>query len=188
MQSFRTIFSLILKLASAAILLLGWTVFTQAGLIFIVPLETAYADVTLMPRNPPARAKECQNCHRKKDYIYIPDAKKPKLQHGDIQIQHGKKDMSCNFCHNKNNHNFLFSAQKANDFSNSALVCQTCHSDVYKKWIAGTHGKRIGGWKDQIQLQCIECHNPHRVSFPKMRAIAPPPRPHFIIPKEENEE
>jgi hypothetical protein len=142
--------------------------FVVVGIIFKI-LPQGFADVTLKERMPPARANECQNCHRAKNYEYIPKRKDLNLEHKDIKMKHGQKELACNFCHNKNNHNFLFSARKANDFSNSALVCQKCHSDVYEKWVAGTHGKRIGGWKKQTQLECIECHDPHNVSFPKWK-------------------
>ena len=163
--------------------------FFALALIFASAFSSA--KMTLTQREPPPRWNECQNCHRQKSYNYVPKSKKANSEHKYVQLKHGRKDMSCNFCHNKNNHNFLFSAQSSNDFSNSSLTCQTCHSDVYRKWSAGTHGKRSGGWGElltmRVQYQCIDCHNPHSVSFPLMRALAPPYRPRFSIPKEEHD-
>jgi hypothetical protein len=141
------------------------------------------AEVLLKPRSQPAKWNECQNCHREKNFEHIQGIKKPKKNHQSIEIVHGSKEMSCSFCHNKNNHNFLFSAQQDNDFTHTSRVCQTCHSDVYKKWYEGAHGKRIDSWLHQSQLQCIECHNPHNVTFPKMKADPPPKRPRLLIPK-----
>lgn len=145
-------------------------------------------EVTLKERNPPPRWNECQNCHRTKALEYLPQKHKPNLEHKNIQLAHGKKEMSCNFCHNKNNHNFLFKSVGDNDFTHTTFVCQTCHEDVFKSWKAGTHGKRTQGWNKQVQYQCLECHDPHSVSFPKMKAQPPPKRPKFGIPKEHGGE
>jgi hypothetical protein len=149
---------------------------------------TIATEIILKNRNLPSKWQECQNCHREKTLEHIPLLKKPSRNHENIQVKHGQKEMSCNFCHNKNNHNFLFSAQEHNDFTHTSTLCHNCHSDVYRKWYGGSHGKRIGGWDDQtqlkVQLNCIDCHNHHNVSFPKMKADPPPKKPQFLIPKE----
>lgn len=155
-------------------------------IFFIISFFSLYStgvEITLKPRALPARWNECQNCHRTKTYEFIPKSKKLTLEHIHIQITHGKKEMSCNYCHNKNNHNFLIQSVGNNDFTKSELVCQTCHSDVYKKWTSGSHGKRIQSWNQQVQYNCIDCHDPHHVSFPKMKAVPPPPFPKYGIPK-----
>lgn len=145
------------------------------------------AEILLKSRELPARWNECQNCHRTKKYEFILKSTKPTLEHKLIQITHGKKEMFCSYCHDKNNHNFLINSKGNNDFTRTELVCQTCHSDVYKKWLSGSHGKRVQGWKQQLQFICIDCHNPHHVNFPKMKALPPPPFPKFGIPKNQEE-
>jgi nitrate/TMAO reductase-like tetraheme cytochrome c subunit len=130
-------------------------------------------------REPPARAGECQNCHAKKARRFVPVAKTVTRQHAEIELRHGGAKLSCNACHDQNNHNLLYSSQGPGDFSHSAETCQSCHADVYRDWANGIHGKRSGGWaNDQTRFVCIDCHNQHDISFAKMRAQPPPPLPH----------
>ena len=140
-------------------------------------------------RELPARASLCQDCHTIKNREFISPKKQPYLEHSSIHLKHGKAEIACGSCHDRNNSNFLRSTVEASaSFKNSSPVCMQCHINRYKDWQNGIHGKRIGGWNlDKIQSQCIDCHNPHSVKFYIMKASPAPKKPKLGITKKENE-
>lgn len=145
---------------------------------------TLSAEISLKPVTDKPTYQQCLDCHRKKTVENIPGKYKPQRIHEEIRLQHGKKEMSCNFCHDKNNHNLLMQSEERADFKSPSGVCAQCHSEEFKSWQQGIHGKRTGGWKGKrLQLHCTECHNAHSVSFPKMKADRPMDRPPLGIPK-----
>lgn len=130
--------------------------------------------------------QECANCHRSKDLKFVPEGHQPTRKHSEIKLTHGNKEMSCNHCHDKNNHNFLASMEKIQvSFRSPSPVCFQCHSDVFKSWEKNFHGKKIGGWKvsEIVQWQCTQCHNAHAVKFAPMQAQPAPHKPKLLIPK-----
>jgi len=157
------------------------------GFISFAGVELAN-NVELRARPSKAIYSQCANCHRKKDYALVPGKKQPLREHKNIKLAHGQKEMSCNHCHDKNNHNFLRSEGISKvSFQEPSRVCYQCHSDVYKSWENNIHGKRIGSWKGKkTQFHCTECHNPHLLPFQKMKAEPPPSRPKYGIPKERH--
>jgi hypothetical protein len=162
------------------------------GVEFILIVAVALsgrAEVALEQRDPPPRANECQNCHGKNKAEYISKKAATHLEHQLVVAKHGYKELACNFCHDKGNHNLLrSSAAFPATFVNPAPVCQQCHSDIYRDWQNGIHGKRVGGWKGEarIQLQCLTCHQAHSVKFKQMEARKAPQRPKLGIEKESH--
>ncbi len=144
--------------------------------------------IAIEKRTLPFRSEECQDCHINGSSSFISKKSKTKLEHQKIKSIHGQKILACNFCHDKNNHNFLrTSSAFPASFENSSPVCQQCHAEEFKDWSQGLHGKRQGGWsssRKKTQKQCISCHNPHSVKFEAMKAMTAPHRPPFGIPKE----
>ncbi|OFZ20323.1 MAG: hypothetical protein A2Z20_04485 [Bdellovibrionales bacterium RBG_16_40_8] len=134
-------------------------------------------DIVLEKMTPPEDAKKCVLCHTKKSRQYIYESKKLERNHIEINVVHGKKSFSCNSCHDINNHNLLISTKLFTaNFENPSPVCNECHSDKYREWLKGMHGKRNGGWaRDKIQFQCTHCHKSHQVKFPEFDTVAPPP-------------
>jgi nitrate/TMAO reductase-like tetraheme cytochrome c subunit len=119
------------------------------------------------------RANECQLCHIKRIHreVFIPSKNNTKREHFEIEISHGSLKKSCNDCHDVNNSNKLvFPAT----FENTSLLCSRCHSERYIEWQKGIHGKKVGSWKNNISFHCIDCHNPHSVSFKKMQSRPAP--------------
>ena len=108
----------------------------------------------------------CTECHTKplsqikgKDY---------KKAHWDIKIVHANKNaMNCVTCHNVNNMDELTSITgKGIDFNKSHNLCSQCHTQQFKDWKGGAHGKRIGGWAPpRASMTCVNCHNPHKPAF-----------------------
>lgn len=149
------------------------------------PLEADYSKIEFKEPESAIAKAECHLCHLKKNKLYFKKAQKTELRHDELSPEHGKKVMSCNSCHDINNHNFLLSSKEfPADFKNPSGVCGHCHRDQYRDWRRGMHGKRLGGWiQPKLQYHCTECHHPHRVKFQKMEALPGRPQPPNVIPK-----
>lgn len=151
------------------------------AIVSILVPGVAGAQVHMKPRPVKEFYGECQNCHQKKSVGDVPKERQPVREHVQIKIKHGEKEMSCNHCHDKANHNHL---REGIAFQAPSKVCFQCHSDVQKSWVLGLHGKRMGGWQgEREQFHCTECHNSHSVTFPQWKASPPPKRPKYSIPK-----
>ena len=123
--------------------------------------------------------QQCQYCHTKKSKHFVPGIKKPERNHWEKSLKHGDKEISCNHCHDVNNHNYLRSTEKYSaSFEHPSAVCQRCHVDKFRDWQVGIHGLQVGGWnQDKTKFHCTHCHSPHSVPFKKMEAFPPPRRP-----------
>lgn len=141
----------------------------------------------LLARELPARHNECENCHRRTKISYVTKLKKLRREHTDITSLHGDKKLNCTYCHDNKKNQYLkeYPGIKVS-FTSSSGVCSQCHSQIFKDWKLGIHGKTVESWKREGKLitQCITCHDPHNVSFKKMMADPPPPLPKGLIPKE----
>lgn len=141
------------------------------------------ASVVLQKRQVPIDPESCKNCHLTRSAEHRNIIKKIERNHEEKDnMVHGTLKMACVKCHDRENHNLLNTGmdnQKIT-FENSSPICQQCHGKIFKDWQNGVHGKRLGGWNLQkVQFQCVDCHNPHSVSFPKMKAEPPPHKPHL---------
>lgn len=146
----------------------------------------SWSEVKLKTPTPKPIYQQCTDCHRKKNFESIPKEYQPKRNHENLSLKHGNKEISCNFCHDKNNFNLLMQTEEKSTFLGPSGTCKQCHVEEYEDWSKGIHGKRSGGWKgERVQFHCIECHNPHSVTFPKMKAQPAPPKPSLGIPKHE---
>lgn len=169
------------------VLLISGSVIAQAPAVEVNEADTSIdiSQLKLNERPLPARAKECEFCHTKKSRDFYKKGVAPQSEHETITPLHGKRVISCNSCHDINNHNYLrTSKENPASFANSSPVCASCHMEKFRDWSKGLHGKRLGGWRQpKVQLNCIDCHKPHSVSFPKMESVAKPPQSPYVIPK-----
>jgi hypothetical protein len=151
---------------------------------------TDVSQLQLKERALPKRAELCQFCHTPKNRNFIKKSHTTSREHEQISNIHGKKEMSCNSCHDINNRNYLISTSSfPANFKNSSPVCAGCHMDRYRDWSIGIHGKRTGGWKQpKIQYNCIDCHSPHSVKFPQMQTVEDPYQSPLVIPKTKDKE
>lgn len=154
---------------------------------FLILLLANYTHATeLKGRSLAPRAKDCTLCHIKRTTreTFVPSKNVTKREHFEIQIAHGSLKKACNDCHDVNNSNQLFLPAT---FENTTPLCARCHAERVLEWKMGRHGKKIGSWDNSkaLQFQCIECHNPHSVSFKKMEAK---PAPHLRLYEEKKEE
>lgn len=130
-------------------------------------------ELKLKERVLPPRHNECHLCHISQRSSFISTKVKTKLEHNQVHAIHGKKQLSCNHCHDKGNHNYL---KKPATFKDSSPVCQQCHMETYREFVNGAHGKITGGWRPEKKqyYHCIDCHNPHDVKYKEMQARPAP--------------
>ena len=116
----------------------------------------------------------CTDCHGDQK----PNLQERKLteEHTAIVLKHGGGQFWCTTCHNQTITDNLTSFKGVPiDFDRSYRLCGQCHFERQKDWFFGGHGKRIGNWNGERQLQlCVECHNPHD---PQIQPLKPNPPP-----------
>ncbi len=148
-------------------------------------VRRSYADMV--------RAKEdlsdfdCYACHEKgkpptlrfdtNQNLIIPK------EHSDIVMHHGshERNNNCYNCHNESNLTLLQTRDRHEvQFTNSQLLCGSCHGPTLRDWEAGVHGRTSGFWDRSLgaadRKLCVNCHNPHSPKFPG-RQPAPGPHP-----------
>ena len=130
---------------------------------------------------------DCYACHEK--------GKPPQLrfdpnqnlivpkEHPDIVMHHGshERNNNCFNCHNENDLTLLQTRDGHEvNFTNSQLLCGSCHGPTLRDWEAGVHGRTSGYWDRSLgpmdRKICVNCHNPHSPKFPG-RKPAPGPHP-----------
>lgn len=105
-------------------------------------------------------------------------------EHSDIVMGHGShgRNNNCFNCHDENDLTRLQTRDgRKVTFSESQLLCGSCHGPTYRDWEAGAHGRTSGYWdrsKGPIDRKlCVNCHNPHSPHFPGRK---PAPGPHSL--------
>jgi formate-dependent nitrite reductase cytochrome c552 subunit len=91
---------------------------------------------------------------------------------------------NCFNCHNATNLTLLqIRGGQEVTFSNSQLLCGSCHGEIYRDWEPGEHGRTSGYWDRSLgpmdRKICANCHNPHSPHFP---GRTPAPGPHPLWP------
>lgn len=114
----------------------------------------------------------CSTCHA---------IRKPNLEnvsadtldefHQGMTFNHGK--ITCYACHNPDDSNALRLADgKSVAYENVMTLCSQCHSMQAESFAHGAHGGMNGHWDltrgPQIKNNCIDCHDPHAPTYPKM--------------------
>lgn len=110
---------------------------------------------------------ECTECHSK-SLSKMQNIEGAKKAHWNIKLNHaGGETMNCQTCHNGNDMNHLRTVtDQPVDFNLSYKLCSQCHSQQFKDWKGGAHGKRLGGWAPpRVSNTCVNCHNPHDPHF-----------------------
>ncbi len=116
-------------------------------------------------------SQPCLSCHNQPLAVLQAksDAEK-KRSHWQIELIHAKAEtLQCNTCHDTQDFSYLKSLTGGRiEFNHSYKLCGQCHSDQYKDWEGGAHGKQVGGWAPpRVSETCVGCHNPHKPSFEK---------------------
>jgi hypothetical protein len=134
-------------------------------------------------------SEDCKLCHMKKSLKFLPPKHVLTKQHANYSFMHAKKEISCNACHDAENSNYLrTNSEFQASFEKPSAVCQRCHSEEFKDWSRGIHGKISGGWMTKPGIerkvkQCTECHDPHSVRIKPMIPEKAPTVPKLLVPK-----
>jgi len=105
----------------------------------------------------------------------------PLNYHQEVRLNHGLNNR-CGNCHDADNRERLTLRDGATVlFSETPQLCSQCHGTVYRDWQRGTHGKTLGSWitgsREQLRLNCNQCHDPHAPKYP---AYPPLPGPETL--------
>lgn len=121
----------------------------------------------------------CSECH--KIIASPPETFRTLTQHREIQLEHGINTRCFNCHHPTNRDAFVDDYGREIPWDHPPVLCGKCHGPVYRDWQHGSHGRTNGYWDrtkgEQTRRRCIECHDPHRPSFP---ALAPAPGPRTL--------
>ncbi|HKI70360.1 MAG TPA: hypothetical protein VKA67_12265 [Verrucomicrobiae bacterium] len=159
-----------------------------------IPLvDTNFLSTATVRQAYPDLAREGADLSEFECYICHEQGKPPPLRHdangkllipsvhSDIVMGHGTwANNNCFMCHNATNLTTLLTRDgREVSFSDSQLLCGSCHGPIYRDWQAGEHGRTSGYWdrsRGPIDRKiCVNCHNPHSPHFPG-RQPAPGPR------------
>lgn len=124
--------------------------------------------------DPQGRVAEiaCSTCHsiRKPNFENTQSSSLNEFHQGLI-VSHGK--LACYACHHPDDADSLRSADgKRVSYPNVMTLCSQCHAQQADSYAHGAHGGMNGYWDltrgPQIKNNCIDCHDPHAPSYPKM--------------------
>ncbi|TWU37387.1 hypothetical protein [Novipirellula artificiosorum] len=102
--------------------------------------------------------------------------------HRGLTVDHGK--IACYACHHLENADALRLADGTTvEYENVMTLCSQCHGPQATAFAHGAHGGMNGHWDlsrgPQHKNNCIDCHDPHSPSYPKM-IVGFKPRDRFL--------
>jgi hypothetical protein len=133
----------------------------------------------------------CSTCH---------SVRKPNLEnkttasldefHQGLQLSHGT--LACYACHNPADADSLHLADGTSvQFTDVMTMCSQCHSKQAESFAHGAHGGMNGFWDlsrgPQNKNNCVDCHDPHAPTYPKM-IVDFKPRDRFNTPSSHSHE
>jgi len=88
-----------------------------------------------------------------------------------MTFNHGK--ITCYACHTPDGSDTLRLADgRLLGYENVMTLCTQCHGPQMTAYAHGAHGGMNGHWDltrgPQMKNNCIDCHDPHAPSYPKM--------------------
>lgn len=140
----------------------------------------------------------CSTCHgvRPANFENVSAATLDEFHQG-MTFQHGQ--IACYSCHHPDNADALRLADGTTvAYENVMTLCSQCHGSQATAFAHGAHGGMNGHWDlsrgPQMKNNCIDCHDPHAPSYPKMivgfkpkdRFNAPAEHDHSPQPKDAN--
>lgn len=131
----------------------------------------------------------CSTCHavRKPNLENVSAATLDEFHQG-MTFNHGK--IACYACHNPSDSDALRLADgKSVAYENVMTLCSQCHSKQAESFAHGAHGGMNGHWDlsrgPQMKNNCIDCHDPHAPSYPKM-VVGFKPKDRFNAPLDDH--
>ena len=156
----------------------------SAGLYDIAPVRGAVRPLRL---HRDGDAYECTTCHD--GFPGGQEEAALKDEHKDVDFNHGL-NLFCLNCHNpKNSMAYVNHDGSEIPADQPTRLCAKCHGPLYREWQLGIHGRVSAAWSpkygQQVVLECIQCHNPHRPKFQLMAPEPPPVLTRFDLPPKE---
>ncbi len=110
--------------------------------------------------------------------------------HQGMKFNHGK--IACYACHHPDGCDTLRLADgKSVQYESVMTLCAQCHGAQMTAFQHGAHGGMTGHWDltrgSQIKNNCVDCHDPHEPSYPKM-VVGFKPKDRFNQPTEIHQE
>jgi formate-dependent nitrite reductase cytochrome c552 subunit len=124
----------------------------------------------------------CSDCHDPDFMETDPTVRDLEDPHDTMPtFTHGAGRLWCMDCHDAEDRDTLRLASGATlEFEEAPTLCGQCHSEQYRDWVGGAHGKRLGHWqegKPQEVLVCANCHDAHAPQFTPIKPMPAPKRP-----------
>lgn len=119
---------------------------------------------------------ECSMCHDG----FEGDLGEEALQgaHAAITFDHGRNVFCLNCHHPKNSDAYDNFRDEEIPGDQPTQLCAKCHGLHYREWRQDIHGRVNLYWDkkygEQVKLDCIQCHDPHRPKIPSMKPEPPP--------------
>ncbi len=114
----------------------------------------------------------CSTCHAvRKPNLENVSAETLDEFHQGMTFDHGK--IACYACHNPANSDSLRLADgRAVQYQDVMTLCSQCHGPQATAFAHGAHGGMNGYWDltrgPQTKNNCVDCHDPHAPTYPKM--------------------
>jgi hypothetical protein len=91
--------------------------------------------------------------------------------HQGLKFDHGK--LTCLSCHHHEDYNHLRLADGSLvEYPQVQTLCAQCHASQARDYEHGAHGGMLGYWDlsrgPRTRKGCLDCHDPHLPSFPRM--------------------
>lgn len=128
----------------------------------------------------------CYLCHDRNEPVELKfdaDGAMVIEEHNYITFRHGPthENNYCFNCHKEDRMDRLATPYQTLKFTESNLLCGSCHGTQYRDWEIEVHGRTSGYWNTEMgersRLDCTQCHNPHDTRFPSLK---PAPGPHTL--------
>lgn len=124
-------------------------------------------------RGSPSTTDACSSCHRPGRPVI--QAERIEDAHRYILPRHPEESGThCLTCHAPDDvESLVLASGERISLSHAYRLCAQCHYAQADDWAAGTHGKRLDGWRGRrVVMGCADCHDPHkpgidpRIPFP----------------------
>lgn len=124
-------------------------------------------------RGSPSTTDACSSCHRPGKPVI--QAERIEDAHRYVLPKHPEESGThCLTCHASDDvERLVLASGERVGLDHAYRLCAQCHYGQVNDWAAGTHGKRLDGWRGRrVVMGCADCHDPHqpaidpRIPFP----------------------
>lgn len=126
-------------------------------------------------RGAPSTTDACASCHRPGKPVI--QAERIEDAHRYVLPRHPEESGThCLTCHAPDDvESLVLASGERVSLAHAYRLCAQCHYAQVDDWAAGTHGKRLDGWRGRrVVMGCADCHDPHQ---PAIEARIPFPGP-----------